>query len=59
MPSHRKPGAPSCAALCFERCLLATPANDLFARYAEPMTTENELDASIAGFHLDALSNRE
>jgi transposase len=36
---------------------LATPARDLFARYAEPMTVENELDAYIGGFHLDALTS--
>jgi len=35
----------------------ATPARDLFARYAERMLIENELDAYIAGFHLDALSS--
>src|SRR5216684_3574918 len=33
---------------------LATPARDLFARYAERMMVENELDAYIGGFHLDA-----
>jgi hypothetical protein len=36
---------------------LATPARDLFARYAERMMVENELDAYIAGFHLDALTS--
>lgn len=36
---------------------LATPAKDLFARYAERMNIENELDAYISGFHLDALSS--
>ena len=36
---------------------LTTPGNDLFARYAEPMSIENELDAYISGFHLDALSS--
>jgi transposase len=36
---------------------LATPARDLFARYAERMTVENELDAYIGGFHLDALTS--
>jgi len=36
---------------------LTTPAKDLFARYAERMLIENELDASIAGFHLDALTS--
>jgi hypothetical protein len=36
---------------------LATPARDLFARYAERMTAENELDAYIGGFHLDALTS--
>lgn len=30
---------------------------DLFARYAERMGIENELDAYISGFHLDALSS--
>jgi len=33
---------------------LTTPARDLFARYAERMMVENELDACIGGFHLDA-----
>jgi hypothetical protein len=36
---------------------LATPAKDLFARYAERMMAENELDAYIGGFHLDALTS--
>ena len=36
---------------------LTTPAKDLFARYAERMIIENELDAYIGGFHLDALSS--
>jgi hypothetical protein len=36
---------------------LATPARDLFARYAERMLVENELDAYIGGFHLDALTS--
>jgi hypothetical protein len=36
---------------------LATPARDLFARYAERMMVENELDAYIGGFHLDALTS--
>jgi hypothetical protein len=36
---------------------LATPAKLLFGRYAEPMMIENELDAYIGGFHLDALSS--
>jgi hypothetical protein len=36
---------------------LVTPAKDLFARYAERMTEENELDAYIGGFHLDALTS--
>ena len=36
---------------------LATPARDLFARYAERMIVENELDAYIGGFHLDALTS--
>jgi transposase len=35
----------------------ATPARDLFGRYAERMLIENELDAYIAGFHLDALTS--
>jgi hypothetical protein len=36
---------------------LVTPARDLFARYAERMTEENELDAYLSGFHLDALTS--
>jgi len=36
---------------------LTTPAKDLFARYAERMNIENELDAYISGFHLDALTS--
>ena len=36
---------------------LVTPARDLFARYAERMMVENELDAYIGGFHLDALTS--
>ena len=36
---------------------LATPARDLFTRYAERMMVENELDAYIGGFHLDALTS--
>ncbi len=36
---------------------LATPARELFARYAERMIVENELDAYIGGFHLDALTS--
>jgi hypothetical protein len=36
---------------------LATPTRDLFARYAERMMVENELDAYIGGFHLDALTS--
>jgi transposase len=36
---------------------LVTPAKDLFARYAERMMAENELDAYIGGFHLDALTS--
>lgn len=35
----------------------ATPAKDLFCRYAERMIIENELDADISGFHLNALSS--
>ena len=38
-------------------CDLTTPARDLFARYAERMMVENELDAYISGFHLDALTS--
>ena len=34
-----------------------TPANDLFARYAERMLIENELDAYISGFSLNARSS--
>jgi hypothetical protein len=37
--------------------LAATHAKDLFARYAERMIIENELDADISGFHLNALSS--
>lgn len=36
---------------------LTTPAKALFARYAERMLIENELDAYISGFHLDALTS--
>ena len=36
---------------------LTTPARKLFARYAERMMIENELDAYISGFHLDALTS--
>jgi hypothetical protein len=36
---------------------LTAPAKDLFARYAERMNIENELDAYIGGFHLDALTS--
>jgi len=36
---------------------LTTAAKDLFARYAERMIIENELDADISGFHLNALSS--
>ncbi len=36
---------------------LTTPAKDLFTRYAERMIIENELDANISGFHLNALSS--
>ena len=36
---------------------ITTPGKALFARYAERMTIENELDAYISGFHLDALSS--
>jgi transposase len=32
-------------------------AKDLFTRYAQRMTIENELDAYIGGFHLDALTS--
>src|ERR1019366_1442176 len=35
----------------------ATKTKDLFARYAERMMVENELDAYIGGFHLDALTS--
>jgi hypothetical protein len=34
-----------------------TPAKNLFARYAERMLIENELDAYIGGFSLNALSS--
>lgn len=36
---------------------LTSPAKDLFTRYAERMLIENELDADISGFHLNALSS--
>jgi hypothetical protein len=36
---------------------LTTTTKKLFARYAERMTIENELDAYIQGFHLNALSS--
>jgi transposase len=36
---------------------LTTAAKTLFARYAERMMVENELDAYIGGFHLDALTS--
>ena len=36
---------------------LTTPAKDLFGRYAERMIIENELDADISGFALNALSS--
>jgi hypothetical protein len=36
---------------------LTTPAKNLFTRYAERMIIENELDADISGFHLNALSS--
>ena len=36
---------------------LQATTKQLFARYAERMTIENELDAYISGFHLDALSS--
>jgi hypothetical protein len=36
---------------------LATAAKDLFGRYAERMIIENELDADISGFGLNALSS--
>lgn len=36
---------------------LTAPAKDLFARYAQRMTAENQLDAYISGFHLDALTS--
>jgi hypothetical protein len=36
---------------------LTTPGKNLFARYAERMMVENELDAYIGGFHLDALTS--
>jgi hypothetical protein len=36
---------------------LNTPARDLFTRYAERMLVENELDAYIGGFLLDALTS--
>jgi transposase len=36
---------------------LVTPAKDLFGRYAERMIIENELDADISGFGLNALAS--
>src|SRR5216684_3860716 len=36
---------------------LTAAGKNLFARYAERMTVENELDAYIGGFHLDALTS--
>jgi transposase len=36
---------------------LTTPAKTLFTRYAERMLVENQLDAYISGFHLDALTS--
>jgi hypothetical protein len=36
---------------------LTSPGKNLFARYAERMMIENELDAYIGGFHLDALTS--
>ena len=36
---------------------LTTNAKALFTRYAERMLIENELDAYISGFHLDALTS--
>ncbi len=36
---------------------LATAAKDLFGRYAERMIIENELDADISGFGLNALAS--
>ena len=34
-----------------------TPAKNLFTRYAERMIIENQFDADITGFHLNALSS--
>lgn len=36
---------------------VTTTARELFSRYAERMMVENELDAYIGGFHLDALTS--
>ena len=36
---------------------IAAHGKNLFARYAERMMVENELDAYIGGFHLDALTS--
>ena len=36
---------------------LTSPAKDLFARCAERIVIENQLDADISGFHLNALSS--
>jgi len=58
-PSVRSPCAtsaatnpPSCSPTT-----IAAPAKDLFTRYAERMIIENELDAYLSGFHLDALTS--
>jgi hypothetical protein len=36
---------------------ITAPAKNLFTRYAERMIIENELDAYLSGFHLDALTS--
>lgn len=51
----RNIGHPNPTLLLTNDC--STPAKDLFARYAERMLIENELDAYISGFHLNALSS--
>ncbi len=51
----RNIGHPNPTLLLTNDC--STPAKDLFTRYAERMLIENELDAYISGFHLNALSS--
>jgi hypothetical protein len=56
-PLDRAPGDVDAPDLLITNDLAATAGKDLFARYAERMITENELDAEISGFHLNALSS--